>query len=452
LLIVCGGLLFYLSRQPGAGLLAATLLAFNPLLIRMTSEGRGYGLMAGLIPLTWLLALLAWRRGGWGWWLAYGLSQALALGANLSCYYIIFLQNVTFLGLLAWTGLRAWRGPPAWWRPAVSRFVVANLLTLFLLAPWVFPSIPQMFEHLALDRAKSDGSIHWIHTVMTFTILGIPEGGHAAFPSLAGLNTLGAGGEWRRWFGWLAFPALALLGAVAAFCRGKSPLIIIVPAAVLALPLAIADNLQSQRLVYNWYFAFTVPGLMILSSLALARAPRWFSRNASRGARLAAVVMIAFAALYITALRPAWPLLSLYPKQPLRLAAAGMHVPVDPTGRESNHVIAIAAWAPVPHYYPRMAVIHGEHTIREAMAKADATGRPLFVAIASRSLIHRYMPGGLELVDDRQVFALTAAFHGLEEPNNTLYILRYRGTPFRPLAGPGHDLKGVPMRPPLQSE
>ena len=57
------------------GALAAWLIAIHPWHLRFTTEARGYGLVALLIPLSLLLALHALSKGQWRWWIALARGQ-----------------------------------------------------------------------------------------------------------------------------------------------------------------------------------------------------------------------------------------------------------------------------------------------------------------------------------------------------------------------------------------
>ena len=57
------------------GALASWLIAIHPWHLRFTTEARGYGLVALLIPVSCLLAVHALNRGQWRWWIALAMAN-----------------------------------------------------------------------------------------------------------------------------------------------------------------------------------------------------------------------------------------------------------------------------------------------------------------------------------------------------------------------------------------
>jgi mannosyltransferase len=120
------GVVWALGRRLGgerAGLLAAALVAFNPMLVWFSQEARGYALLVllgALSALLWLRALERPRAAGR--LLAWGAVAALALATH---YYAIFLVAPQ----AAWLVLRA----PGWRERATALAVPA--LAAIALAP-----------------------------------------------------------------------------------------------------------------------------------------------------------------------------------------------------------------------------------------------------------------------------------------------------------------------------
>ena len=80
-----------------AGLVAAALVAVNPLLIWYSVEARPYSLLALFGAVSLLCFALALRRPGWPWLVAWGIASGLALGTH---YYAVFLVAAEALVLL----------------------------------------------------------------------------------------------------------------------------------------------------------------------------------------------------------------------------------------------------------------------------------------------------------------------------------------------------------------
>ncbi|NJL94773.1 MAG: phospholipid carrier-dependent glycosyltransferase [Anaerolineae bacterium] len=120
-----------------AGILAALLVAVNPLAVYYSQEARMYAQLAGLAVLgMWLLARFVSahpaRRPAWG--LALALCNALGLYTHYSYPLTLLVQGLFFGG---------------WWlaqqRPTRPMFLYAalNLLSLALFAPWLPTALDQ---------------------------------------------------------------------------------------------------------------------------------------------------------------------------------------------------------------------------------------------------------------------------------------------------------------------
>jgi uncharacterized membrane protein len=60
-------------------LLAAWLIAIHPWHMRFTTEARGYGIVALMIPVSCLLAVCALNRGHWRWWIGLAMANFVLL-------------------------------------------------------------------------------------------------------------------------------------------------------------------------------------------------------------------------------------------------------------------------------------------------------------------------------------------------------------------------------------
>ncbi len=121
------------------GLIAAFLLAINPLHVYYSQEVRMYGLVAllsiGVFAVGW--RILWDGRVGWGTWLAYVL---LASAALYTQYYAVFLP----IGLTIYSG---WR-----WRrnlPALARWLAAQAVVVLLYLPWVIYAVPKLVLYVS---------------------------------------------------------------------------------------------------------------------------------------------------------------------------------------------------------------------------------------------------------------------------------------------------------------
>lgn len=82
------------SRTVGrtAGLVGAVLVTLSPFMTYYSTEARGYGVLMALVLLSTLSLLQAVDRGGWGWWVTYGLAVLLACYTHYTGVFVLGVQ------------------------------------------------------------------------------------------------------------------------------------------------------------------------------------------------------------------------------------------------------------------------------------------------------------------------------------------------------------------------
>ncbi|MCB1093546.1 MAG: glycosyltransferase family 39 protein, partial [Verrucomicrobiae bacterium] len=127
---------------PGTGLAAAILAAVHPWHLRYSSEGRCYGILLFLFPLTLWAMHRAWRSPGFGWWLAWGSGVFL-------CFYTFALMMYPLAALFGISLVVAWyRRAESAMRP--WRILAAHLWAGAMTAPAMWPLLVQ--ARAALER------------------------------------------------------------------------------------------------------------------------------------------------------------------------------------------------------------------------------------------------------------------------------------------------------------
>jgi uncharacterized membrane protein len=130
-------------RSRRAGLVAAALVAVNPMLIWYSQEARAYALLSLLTAVATLYFLRSLDRGGRRNLTAWGAASALALATH---YFALFPLALEGLWLLRRRAREAWAG------------VRIVLLTAVLLAPL---AVHQMLEGRAPTTASVTASGRW---------------------------------------------------------------------------------------------------------------------------------------------------------------------------------------------------------------------------------------------------------------------------------------------------
>lgn len=138
-----------LDRTGSAPLWSALLAALHPLHLYYAQEARMYAQLGALVVLgAWLLTpaffgAMAWRR-----WLGYAMVMALAAYTH----YFAFFALAAFAVAWLWEQLLAPRPQRQGW----TRWLMANLVTVALFAPW----IGVMLRRLGVDASYWQGDFH----------------------------------------------------------------------------------------------------------------------------------------------------------------------------------------------------------------------------------------------------------------------------------------------------
>ncbi len=244
----------------GAGLIAALLMALNPMAIYRQREAKAYPLVALFAALScylWLRYVLTRERPDWRAWALYTLCTALAIGSH---WYALFLCAAQGAGLLLWLALRRVPRGEAWGR--VWRWALTQAVAVGLWLPWMALSYEAAWGGAAeagIGRAPL-GLLGYLRNIAVSLVAGPGVGGWLA---LLAVLTL----------------ALAVLWALVRATPGDSEhdgrTRIWALVALIAVPLAL--GYVAQRVLSfmdaRFFFYVTTP-LAVLTALGLARM-RW---------------------------------------------------------------------------------------------------------------------------------------------------------------------------------
>ena len=118
---------------PEVALIAAAIVALDPMLIAADGSLMSESLYVLLVLVALLLAVRAMRSRAWGWWLALG----LALGAAILTRQDATVLAVVLVGPLAWMAAGSWKD-------RLLKLVVAMAGTAIVVMPWVVRNAVQM--------------------------------------------------------------------------------------------------------------------------------------------------------------------------------------------------------------------------------------------------------------------------------------------------------------------
>ncbi len=172
-------------HRPRIALMAALLLALNPMHLFYSQEVRMYGLelllgvlSTGFFAMLWRARTPPERRRAI---LAYGLITAAALYTE---YYVALLPLAHFL----WAAGKRWRNPRS-----LLPLVAADLLAALLFLPWLLFTVPHLFAYIQAKVIADNDAPLSLFTYISRHLVAF-GGGHLAWPGLAWLRYAGVAG------------------------------------------------------------------------------------------------------------------------------------------------------------------------------------------------------------------------------------------------------------------
>ena len=412
-----------LTRRRLAGLLAASMAAFHPLLLYYSQEARMYAMLTALGVLLGYLVIhgeTVIRRRALHW-LAYVLVATAAVYTHYFAFFLLLALALAYLvdQLFVLPRLKARLSlpdsdadlPSTLRREPLMGFVLANLAVLLLYLPWVVTVV----SHLTMDAS------YWTGEFKVWEALR-----HVAISLTSGETVLEAQATQLL----SAYGALTVISVVALLLRRTVQTRTILYALLwLALPIAAVMLLASAIPKFNArYVMIALPGLLLLWSAGLTalirlRGWHWTDIVGVPFMRLQTIAALLVIALLHTGFaysglnwfrNPAftkaeWRELSRYVRD--RIAAAG-----DP----DNELIVLVsghAW-PVWHYYapdlPPLRLPDLEILDVNAVLDVSTSAAPLAAALQGRSSVW-LVQWQHEVVDPMNVTPLQLQLAGKEE-------------------------------------
>ncbi len=408
-------LLFRLG-YPGAGALAAWLLAIHPWHARFVPEARGYAFVFLLLPLCCLFALHAVESERWRWWLAYGASQFLLMAAWPGAVEFLILLNAGVFGLTIISANQNTR-----WI-SIGRFliscVLAGMATLLLLAPCV-PQFLKFSEHMQSNGLPSD----WFQNLGSRFLTGFPwvfpGEAPSAYPNTSYLfNHLGP----LAWIMAAVAGLGLLLGVVRLLSRG-APGVFFLPLFLFGAPLFLAVAIAKKLYLLEWYVVGALPGIVAIVAIGLAWPLAWtYARSHTAAVALALILCAAFLGFQ-------WQFLGVLqsrPIAPIRESVLLTRKDLNPHTDENRLIVTAGVLARPLVYDPRVQQISSKEDLLKLMQTSKDSHRPLFInqsytditrseqpelaalLFDSSQFEHIHLPG-IEPMFDRDVFIYRSA-------------------------------------------
>ena len=399
---------------PGAGVIAAFLLALHPWHLRYASEARGYAIILLLVP----ILLIAWKRametGRWRAWAVFGATQFFLLHTWPGTLYLLVIINlVTVILFLSRNAPRDFSG----------RWFFCTGVAGMLVVQFMLPLVPQMKNYLSQSSTHL-GFFHWEELRLIFSHLALG----APWKSLAGGPYL----EVQR----MIFPhsetaaVLAVLLAIlmvggAWLLSKRSPLAFGAGAVLLLAPVLAGLHANLRHLpVFEWYFVYGILGVCAFSAVSLS----WLGKGlaalcAYRGAAIVPAVIAIAGYGFLTQPVRVWHV--QHPLQQIResvLLTRPNFAPTNPAQKEIMTVGFVVA----PHVYDAHVIMaRSPDKFFELLRQADAQNKILFVNAGHPWAANRECPDQWAAIHDPTLFEPPVILHGLD-PGLDRVVARYR--------------------------
>jgi len=250
---------------PGAGVLAAWLMALHPWQARFVPEARGYAFLFLLVPLACLAVLRALETGQWRWWLAFACAQLALIAAWSGALGSLALLNAG----VACAILCARCEPAARWT-TFTRFLASCVLAGMAAIQLYLPCVPQFLGYAGhLDDLHIDAT--WITNVASRFLTGHSWTVAYTGDRLPYMEGALAFAQSPVVFVLVAFGGLLALVAGAVRLAGKGfPSLAFLPVLLLPAPLMVAAAMAKGIHLLEWYVVGALPGLLAVAGTGLA--------------------------------------------------------------------------------------------------------------------------------------------------------------------------------------
>lgn len=396
---------------PLAGVFAAWLLALHPWHLRYTSEARGYAFLLLFVPILVHALLSAFERGSWRRWLGFAFAGAFVLWVYPGAVSVVAAANLGAAVLLWRTARRDDAG-----RTQATRWLVANLLAAGVFAQVMLPNVLMFMFHMPW---MGDNDLRFVRDVLSHLWMGQTWEFRRFNEHYAEVV------DFARAWPWLFRALLAataggvLLGA-ARLARRGGVYAAIAATLLLPAPVTLGLALFQQSQIHPWYLIFGLPSAVLLLAAGLdglaapLRAPR-------ARALAAAGVLAAYLGAYAFASQPIRSALRAASLMPAREAVDLQRPSRDPFDPANERILTVG-W--LTWYYDPL--LRGVNDIEAWMAKADATGKTLFLLYSRPELTRKRLPELVALSEDPSRFELVKRWYGYE-PRGHILVFKYRG-------------------------
>ncbi|MEM0895756.1 MAG: glycosyltransferase family 39 protein [Verrucomicrobiota bacterium] len=387
-----------LGGRMGAVIATPILLALSPMVVRWSSEARGYGMSAFFaMAMLWTL-LRAVERPSWIRWMLFALCQFGMLYAYPTWAFTFALLNAfAFLGIAASTSTKEEHIGIRWRLTAAS--VTAGMTFLFLF----LPNYLQMKTRMGDGGPAPDSEMGWEKAKGLWSYLTtarMPAGGSEFLPGIADIASpilqfacLGVAG---------GLLAGSLAGVVFLVTKGRRFWWVALPL-LLASPVAFYVSKAQGVSWFNHYLTFFTPMVVLLAALGIAG---W-----ARG-RLGVPLAVGLISVYGAANASTLRALIVHPSEKNREAAEIAYDGKLPDAKSAPTALHAGMQMYTRNYDPWIIRIKSMESLERVIALARDRGAPLHVQFGQWGLTNQLYPNEVRLLESSGQFEKVATLHG----------------------------------------
>jgi hypothetical protein len=405
---------------PGAGIVAAFLLAIHPWHIRYASEARGYSLLVLLVPLLFVFWRRAMNTGQWNWWGAFALTEFALIYSYPGALFVLVTLNLATLGLMA-TG----RGCSKSCATQAGKWFCVNVFAAILAFQLMLPLFPQAKQYF--DFVSSQGFFSgwsWARNTICFMIGGAPW--------------TKSGEPWAGYPEWLAcymenpvlFIAVAsfaitaiLLGALHLLRRGW-------PSATFVIVMSICPLITfvfayfKRFLLYENYVIYSLPGAVVCAAAGLSVVASWAQRLPGERIIVPAIASLAVIGYFLYT-NPFREWLVQNPLQQIRESVIYCRGTLDPSSATQKSVRTASFCIPPYLYDAHMERLDSAGAFIAALKRADEERVPLLLNVGMPWAARQYSPQMWSLFTNQALFEEPVLLRGFE-PSLDRLIAKYK--------------------------
>ncbi|MEM9478329.1 MAG: glycosyltransferase family 39 protein [Verrucomicrobiota bacterium] len=387
-----------LGGGKGAVIAAPILLALSPMVVRWSSEARGYGMSAFFaMAMLWTL-LRAVDKPSWPRWMLFALCQFGMLYAYPTWAFTFVLLNAfAFIGIAAWKSTSAEQIGTRWRLTAAS--VTAGMAFLFLF----LPNYLQMKTRMGDGGPAPDSEMGWEKAKGLWSYLTtarMPAGGSEFLPGIADIPSTVVK------FACLGVAGGLLLGSVVGvvflLTKGRRYWWIALPL-LLASPVAFYASKAQGVSWFNHYLTFFTPMVVLLATLGIAG---W-----ARG-RFAVPMAIGLITLYGAANASTLRALIVHPSEKNREAAEMAYEGILPDAETAPEALHAGMQMYTRNYDPWIIRIKSMESLERVITLARERGVPLYVQFGQWGLTNQLYPNEVKLLEESGQFEKVATLFG----------------------------------------